>query len=272
MNFVDSLKQKAEAAFINAVSIGTIRPFEEEDKPRLKAMVKQLSDMTGLPERRLFVIEKDERDAKVNYINGDIAISRGTLQQHTAEEVCGIIAHEMGHTLSPQFTCATFGTNLVKMGVLYFASLSLFAAGSLAAEGKMKNAAECAEITVYSMIAFAALEITSNAVSRRAEKEADAIGNNMVAVRANGSTASRSTYFEHVLVEYNKEITTPAVIDPLFNLLSTHPSYPSRIAAAEAVEKNYNPDGTIIDFSQLPTALKNNSAFAKAANPPRRNF
>ena len=76
------------------------RPVSRASAPELVGMVEQLAQRADLPMPAVYLLETDQPNAFAtgrNPQNSAVAVTRGLVQSCDAEELAGVIAHELGH-------------------------------------------------------------------------------------------------------------------------------------------------------------------------------
>jgi heat shock protein HtpX len=76
------------------------RPVTRASAPELVGLVEQLAQRAGLPTPAVYLLESEQPNAFATGRNPDnsaVAVTRGLVQSCDAEELAGVIAHELGH-------------------------------------------------------------------------------------------------------------------------------------------------------------------------------
>ncbi len=218
------------------------REVNEQTAPDLVRMVRDLATRADMPMPKIYIIETDQPNAFAtgrNPENAAVAATTGLLRNLSAEEVAGVMAHELAHiqnrdTLLMTIT-ATFAGALSML-----ANFALFFGGSRDRPGGMIG-------TIALMIlAPMAAALVQMAISRSREYEADRVGAEISgqpralasALRKIETMAQR---IDNHVAERNPATAHMFIINPLHahahdKLFSTHPNTANRIAALEAME------------------------------------
>src|SRR3546814_18090552 len=76
------------------------RPVDRASVPALYGIVEQLADNAGLPMPRVYLIDDDQPNAfgtGSHPENAAVAATTGLLKRLSAEELAGVMAHELAH-------------------------------------------------------------------------------------------------------------------------------------------------------------------------------
>jgi heat shock protein HtpX len=83
-----------------ALAMYRAQPVTREEAPRLYAIVERLTQKTGLPMPKIFVIPNDSPNAFAtgrNPNHASVAVTQGILGLLNDDEMEGVLAHELGH-------------------------------------------------------------------------------------------------------------------------------------------------------------------------------
>jgi len=205
-------------------------------------MVRRLAERANMPMPKVYIIDTDQPNAFAtgrNPENAAVAATTGLLRNLNADEVAGVMAHELAHiqnrdTLLMTIT-ATFAGALSML-----ANFALFFGGSRDRPGGMIG-------TIALMIlAPMAAALVQMAISRAREYEADRVGAEISGQPRALANALRKIHTMAQRIDYHAAERNPAtahmfIINPLHahahdKLFSTHPNTANRIAALEAME------------------------------------
>lgn len=175
--------------------------------------------------------------------NALVAVSTGLLNQMNAEEVEGVLAHEIAHVANGDMVTMTLVQGVVNAFVMFFARIAAFALSqALRGENDRDDDRPVAGGMAYHLsvmvfeIAFSFLGMFVVAyVSRMREFRADA-GGAKFAGKHKMISALKRLQQKIELVDDSKEAMNTMKISskkPLMSFLSTHPSLEDRIAALE---------------------------------------
>jgi heat shock protein HtpX len=211
--------------------------------PDLYRMVEQLSARAGIPTPRLYVIETAQPNAFAtgrNPQNAAVAVSSGLLNTLSANEVAGVIAHELAHIKNRDTLTMTITATLA-------GAISMLAQfGLLFGGGNNRNnplGAVGALLMVF--LAPLAAAVVQMAVSRTREYEADKdgaliSGEPLALASALEKIARIGQRTVNVQAERNPAMAHLYISNPLSgarmdNLFSTHPATENRIAALRQI-------------------------------------
>lgn len=211
--------------------------------PDLYRMVEQLSARAGIPTPRLYVIETPQPNAFAtgrNPQNSAVAVSSGLLNTLSANEVAGVIAHELAHIKNRDTLTMTITATLA-------GAISMLAQFGLLFGGGNNRNNPLGAIGALLMVFLAPLAaaVVQMAVSRTREYEADKdgalISGEPMALASALEKISRSAQRTvNVQAERNPAMAHLYISNPLSgarmdNLFSTHPATENRIAALRRI-------------------------------------
>lgn len=219
------------------LSMTGARAVDEATAPDFVRMVHRLADGAGMPRPRVYLIDTDQPNAFAtgrNPQNAAVAATTGLLRRLSAEEVAGVMAHELAHIRNRDTLTMTV-TATMAGAISMLANFGMFFGGGRDRPGGMLG-------TIAMMIlAPLAAGLVQMAISRSREYEADRLGAEICgnpAWLANAlqriETAARG--IENPVAERNPATAHMFIINPLNghgadNLFSTHPSTANRVAA-----------------------------------------
>jgi heat shock protein HtpX len=223
-----------------ALSMYRAQPVSREELPRVYDVVERMTQRTGLPMPKIYVIPSDSPNAFAtgrNPQHSSVAVTMGILNLLNDEELEGVLAHELGHvrnrdilTSSIAATLAGAITILARMG--YWAS---FFGGYGGREDRDRGGGIGALFML--ILAPIAATLIQLAVSRSREYEADATG-----AQITGNPYALASALEK-LEAYSKRLPMQAspstahlfIVQPMISardfagLFSTHPPIRNRI-------------------------------------------
>lgn len=223
-----------------ALSMYRAQPVAREELPRVYDVVERMTQRTGLPMPKIYVIPSDSPNAFAtgrNPQHSSVAVTMGILNLLNDEELEGVLAHELGHvrnrdilTSSIAATLAGAITILARMG--YWASFF----GGYGGRDDRDRGGGIGGLFMLILAPIAATLIQL-AVSRSREYEADATG-----AQITGNPYALASALEK-LDAYSKRLPMQAssstahlfIVQPMIsardfaNLFSTHPPIRSRI-------------------------------------------
>jgi heat shock protein HtpX len=148
------------------------RPVTRASAPELVDLVEQLARRADLPMPAVYLLESDQPNAFAtgrNPQNSAVAVTRGLVQSCDAEELAGVIAHELGHIKNRDTLTMTITATLA--GAIGFLAQFAFFFGR-------DNRNPLGAIGTILVMIFAPLAamLVQMAISRTREYSADRIG------------------------------------------------------------------------------------------------
>jgi len=220
------------------------RVVSEQDAPELYRMVDRLRQRAGLPMPVVAIANQPQPNAFAtgrSPSHAVVAVTAGLLQNMPANEIEGVIAHELGHIRNRDMLISTVAAGLAgAIGFLPY--LLLFGGGRRDGEGGHPIAA----IAVALLGPLAAM-IIQYAVSRQREFEADRVAAEILGTpRPMIAALGRLDGLAHRIPMNIAPAAAPlAQVNPLAahgggitKLFSTHPPIEERIARLEAMTPN----------------------------------
>jgi len=220
-------------AMSHAVEVGPTQA------PELHRIVRQLADRAGLPMPKVYLIDEDQPNAFAtgrNPENAAVAATRGLLARLSAEEVAGVMAHELAHVQHRDTLIMTI-TATIAGAISMLAQFGMFFGGSR----NNNNPLGFVGVLVAAIVAPLAAFLVQSAISRTREYAADRQGAEICGDPAWLASALRkiagsASHVENHAAEANPATAHMYIINPLSgrsmdNLFSTHPSTENRIAA-----------------------------------------
>ena len=216
------------------------RPVDARSAPELWRMTEALAGKAGLPMPALYVIESEQPNAFAtgrNPENAAVAVTSGLLRRMSAEEVAGVVAHELAHIRNRD-------TLLMTVTATFAAAISLLANFALFFGGRDR---QVGLIGTLALMIFAPLAagLVQAAISRTREFGADR-GGAEICGRADwlASALERLDAFARRIDNPRAE-RSPAtahlfIINPLHmhahdRLFATHPPTSERVAKLRAM-------------------------------------
>ncbi|WP_035693707.1 zinc metalloprotease HtpX [Azospirillum halopraeferens] len=222
---------------------------DRHSAPEYYGIVERLAQRAGLPMPRVYIIHSDQPNAFAtgrNPENAAVAATTGLLRMLSAEEVAGVMAHELAHVKNRDTLIMTI-TATIAGAISMLANFGLFfgASSSSNGNGNGGNPLGFVGILLMALLAPMAAMIVQMAISRTREYEADRIG---------AEICGRPLWLASALVRIHEGVARtvdhraeahPAtahlfIVNPLHgqrfdNLFSTHPNMENRVAALRAM-------------------------------------
>jgi heat shock protein HtpX len=213
-----------------ALAMNGARPVTPDQLPRVYRVVEQLTQRTGLPMPRIYLIPTDSPNAFAtgrNPRHAAVAVTQGILSLLDDEELEGVLAHELGHVRNRDILISSVVATLA-------GAITMLARFEFWFGGRDDRDRGGGILTL--ILAPIAAMLVQLAVSRAREYQADATG---AEITHNPYALARAL---QKIDAYSKRVPmfAPAatahlfIIQPftgasLMNLFSTHPPIPKRI-------------------------------------------
>jgi heat shock protein HtpX len=206
--------------------------------PDFHAMIARLASNAGLPMPKVYVIDNPQPNAFATGRNPDhaaVAATTGLFQHLSAEEIEGVMAHELAHVKNRDTLIMTV-TATIAGAISMLANFGFLFGGNRDRENPLGG------VTALLMIVLAPLAamIVQMAISRTREYAADRggaeiSGKPMALASALARIAGISAHIPNASAEANPATAHLFIVNPLSgqamdNLFSTHPATENRIA------------------------------------------
>ncbi|WP_448190318.1 zinc metalloprotease HtpX [Azospirillum sp. sgz301742] len=216
--------------------------------PEYYGIVQQLAQRAGLPMPRVYVIHSDQPNAFAtgrNPENAAVAATTGLLNRLSAEEVAGVMAHELAHVRNRDTLVMTV-TATIAGAISMLTNFGMVFGGSSSGEdGRGGNPLGFVGALLVMIIAPFAAMIVQMAISRTREYEADRIGAEICG-QPNWLASALLRIHEGVAhiaephAEANPATAHLFIVNPLHggsfgSLFSTHPAVEDRVARLYAM-------------------------------------
>lgn len=233
------------------------REVDEHSSPVYYGIVTELAQRASLPQPKVYIIDNAQPNAFAtgrDPQNAAVAASTGLLKQLSAEEISGVVAHELAHiehrdTLTMTLTATIAGAISMLGNFALFMGMS----GQRNSSGNSQGAGMLGTVIALFVAPFAAM-LVQMAISRTREYAADQRGAEicgnplwLASALRKISGSGQTLYNEEA--ESNPATAHMFIVNPLRgegtdNLFSTHPAIENRIAAlhkqAEKMAKEGN--------------------------------
>lgn len=225
------------------------RQVDAATAPQFYTMVQRLAQRAQLPMPKVYIIENDQPNAFAtgrNPENAAVAATTGLLNRLSAEEVAGVMAHELAHIKNRDTLIMTITATLA--GALsMLANFAMFfgASHSSSNEENRGNPLGFVGVLLVSILAPLAAMLVQMAISRSREYEADRIGAEISGrpdwlADALEGIQSGAARVPNQQAENNPATAHMFIINPLHgrgvdSLFSTHPSTQERVRRLRAM-------------------------------------
>ncbi len=227
------------------------REVDARTAPEFYAIVEQLAVRANLPMPKVYIVENAQPNAFAtgrNPENAAVAATTGLLSLMSAEEIAGVMAHELAHVKNRDTLIMTI-TAMISGAIGMLANFAFFFGMGRDSEGRSNIL-----VTLLMMfIAPMAAMLVQMAISRTREYAADRMGAEICGhplwlASALGRLEQAAHQIPNPEAERNPATAHLFIVNPLSgqgmdNLFSTHPSMDNRIAnlramAAERGQRN----------------------------------
>ncbi|MGK9232633.1 zinc metalloprotease HtpX [Inquilinus limosus] len=215
------------------------REVDARTAPDFYNLVAQLAEQAQLPMPRVYLIDTDQPNAFAtgrNPQNAAVAATTGLLRRLSAEEVAGVMAHELAHVRNRDTLIMTI-TATIAGALSMLANFGLFFGGG----DNRNNPLGFIGVILTVVLAPIAAMLVQMAISRSREYEADRIGAEICGRPLWLASALEKIEAFAKRIDYGAAERNPAtahmfIINPLHahavdSLFSTHPSTANRVAA-----------------------------------------
>lgn len=153
------------------------RPVTEQEAPWLYRIVRELTQKSGMPMPRLYVMPASQPNAFAtgrDEHHAAVAVTEGILQVLNEEELAGVLAHELSHVKNHDILIGAVAAT-VAAGVMMIARIAMFSAIFGGGGRDDRNGNGLGALLSIFLAPIAAVMIQM-AVSRSREAQADASG------------------------------------------------------------------------------------------------
>jgi len=217
------------------------REVDARTAPDFYNLVARLAEQAQLPMPKVYLIETDQPNAFAtgrNPQNAAVAATTGLLRRLSAEEVAGVMAHELAHVRNRDTLIMTI-TATIAGALSMLANFGLFFGGG----DNRNNPLGFIGVILTVILAPLAAMLVQMAISRSREYEADRIGAEISGrplwlASALEKIEAFSKRIDYGAAERNPATAHMFIINPLHahavdSLFSTHPSTANRVAALQ---------------------------------------
>ena len=213
---------------------------DERTAPEYYRLVAGLAANAGLPMPRVFIIDTDQPNAFAtgrNPENAAVAATTGLLQRLTAEELAGVMAHELAHVKNRD-------TLIMTITATFAGAISMLANFAMFFGNRDRPGGIFGTLALMILAPLAAA-LVQMAISRSREYEADRMGAEICGhplwlAGALQKIEAFALRIDNPAAERNPATAHMFIINPLHafahdKLFSTHPKTANRVAALQAM-------------------------------------
>jgi heat shock protein HtpX len=233
------------------LSMNHAREVDARTAPEFYGIVRDLAGKAGLPMPRVFVMDNPQPNAFAtgrNPQNAAVAATTGMLNSLSREEIAAVMAHELGHVKNRDTLIMTI-TATIAGAISMLANFAFFFGGNR----DNNNPLGLIGVLVAAIVAPLAALLVQMAVSRTREYSADRAAAEITGrpawlVSALGKISRAAQRIPNEEAERNPAMAHLFIVNPLTgarmdSLFSTHPATENRIAALQAMEREFGSGG-----------------------------
>jgi heat shock protein HtpX len=224
-----------------ALAVYRAQPVTREQLPRVYSVVEQMTQRTGLPMPKIYVIPTESPNAFAtgrNPQHASVAVTEGILRLLNDEELAGVLAHELGHVRNRDILTSSIAATLAG-AITILAHTGRFAmifGGYGGGRDRDRNGGGIGALFMLILAPIAATLIQL-AVSRSREYEADATGAAMTGnpYALASALEKLDTYSRRLPMQATASTAHLFIVQPLISgadfasLFATHPPIAKRI-------------------------------------------
>ena len=243
------------------LSMANAQEVDRSTAPQFYGIVEQLAQRAGLPMPRVYLIDEEQPNAFAtgrNPQHAAVAATTGLLRMLSAEEVAGVMAHELAHVRHRDTLTMTITATLAGAIGMLANFVGLFGMHSRDANGNPSPGGAIGAIVMMIVAPIAAM-LVQMAISRSRKYEADRMG---AAICGNplwlasalqrihqGVAAIPNAAAEANPATAHLYIENPLSGGGLGSLFSTHPAMEDRVARLHAMAAEF---GGAAAFASAP--------------------
>ena len=223
------------------------QPLSEAQAPGVYGIVRNLATRAGMPMPKLYLISSPTPNAFATGRNPDhaaVAVTDGILRIMSAEELEGVLAHELSHVLNRDVLISTIAATLAG-AVMMLADMARWAAFFGSSRDNEEGGSNPIGLFLMAILAPLAALLIQTAVSRSREYQADASGARLTHRPLGLASALQKLQQANQMVPMDASpatahlfIVNPLSARTLMSLFSTHPPIEDRIARLRAMRLN----------------------------------
>jgi len=225
-----------------AVASARAKPVSEAEAPQLYAIVRDLAQRAGEPMPRIYLSPADQPNAFAtgrNPRHAVVCVTQGLMQLLEADEIQGVLAHEMSHVKNRDILIGSIAAALA-MAITFIARMAMFGAifggGGGGRDNEGGGVFGALLLTILAPVAALVIQM---GISRSREYEADHSGAELL---GSGESLARAlekieAYAKQVPMDVPPAQATAYIVNPLIgrrfefsNLFTTHPPTAERVA------------------------------------------
>lgn len=218
------------------------KEVSEAEAPGLHSTVRRLVQKAGMPMPKVYMMEQDQPNAFATGRNPNhaaVAVTTGIMNILSAEELEGVIAHELAHIKHRDILVSTVAATIAG-AISYLAQMAQWAA--IFGRHDDEEGGNPMASLVMMIVAPIAAMVVQMAISRTREYKADAGGARLVGNPRHLANALRKLHMasKQIPMHANPATSHMFIVNPfsgggLFKLFSTHPPIEERIARLESM-------------------------------------
>lgn len=231
-----------------AVKAAGAQPVDEREAPQLHRIVRELAATANMPMPRIYLSPEPQPNAFATGRGPNhavVAVTQGLLQILDADELRGVLAHEMSHVKNRDILIGSVAAALA-MGITFVARMAMWGAMFGGGGGDNRDGGNIFGVLAMAILAPIAAMLIQMAISRSREFEADRHGAELL---GDGESLARAlekidAYAQQVPMNVNPAQASAYIINPLSgrkiefaNMFRTHPPTEERIARLRAQDR-----------------------------------
>jgi heat shock protein HtpX len=219
---------------------------QEADAPELFRIVRGLSQRTGIPMPKVYIVPNDTPNAFAtgrSPQHAAVAVTNGILRLLSAEELEGVLAHELAHIQHRDTLISTIAATMAGV-IMMLASMARWAAlfGGFGGRDEEDRGGGALGFIFMAVLAPLAATLIQLAISRSREYSADEGSARMTKQPGRLAQALEKLEYaaERIPMDANPATSHLFIVNPLrggtlLSLFSTHPPIEERIARLRAM-------------------------------------
>jgi len=237
-----------------AVKAAGAVPVSEADAPQLYAIVRDLTTRANLPMPSVYISPAAQPNAFATGRNPEhaaVAVTQGLLQVVDADELRGVLAHELSHVRNHDILISSVAATIA-LGITFLARMLMWGAifgGLGGSNGRSRGNNNVFGLLAMMILAPIAAALLQMSLSRSREFEADRSGAELLGT---GEPLARAlekidAYAKQVPMNVDPAHATAYIVNPLSgrkvefaNLFQTHPPTEERIARLRHMHTHAN--------------------------------